>query len=466
MIGSGTRRRHPTRARVSELPYCADTPRLFEALAGMARPVYLDSGGCRGASGRYDIVAADPCLTLTTRGAVTEILAEHGSLRSKRAPLQLLRECLGERCAAVPSVPFPGGAIGYFAYDLGRRFEALPSVARRDLDVADMDVGVYDWAVVVDHAARRSWLVGQGRAERTLDEWDSLLARLGSSPRGASPRAFRAVSPLETDVDRFSYEVAFAKIMGHIRRGDCYQVNYARRFSAAVGGDPWEAYLLLRAVNPAPFSAFLRLPGGSVLSSSPERFLSVRGEVVQARPIKGTRARAAEPSRDRALRLALRNSEKDRAENVMIVDLLRNDLGKSCVPGSVHAARLFEVESFASVHHLVSTVEGRLAADKDALDLLAGSFPGGSVTGAPKVRAMQIIEALEPQRRGVYCGSIGYVGFDGDMDLNIAIRTLVHSRDRIYAWAGGGIVADSNVESEYQETVDKAAKLLAVITDP
>jgi para-aminobenzoate synthetase component 1 len=242
-------------------------------------------------------------------------------------------------------------------------------------------------------------------------------------------------------------------------------VNLTQRFRARAEGDAWQAYLRLREINPAPFSAFLDFPDGKVLSSSPERFLYVEGDRVQTKPIKGTRPRAANGAQDRALADELRASAKDRAENVMIVDLLRNDLGKNCVPGSIRASKLFDVESFASVHHLVSTVEGRLAPAKHALDLLAGAFPGGSITGAPKVRAMQVIEELEPHRRSVYCGCIGYVGFDGNMDLNIAIRTLVHHGEYIYAWAGGGVVADSEVEAEYQESLDKAAALLEVLNE-
>jgi para-aminobenzoate synthetase component I len=265
--------------------------------------------------------------------------------------------------------------------------------------------------------------------------------------------------------DRDGYTTAFRRVQEHIRRGDCYQINLTQRFRARAEGDGWQAYLRLREINPAPFSAFLDFPGGRVLCSSPERFLRVRGDHVETKPIKGTRARAVDRTRDRALAEALRTSAKDRAENVMIVDLLRNDLGKSCVPGSISVSKLFEVESFASVHHLVSTVQGRLAPGKHALDLLAGCFPGGSITGAPKVRAMQIIEQLEPHRRSVYCGAIGYVGFDGDMDLNIAIRTLVQHGEYIYTWAGGGVVADSEVDAEYQESLDKAAAMLEVLNE-
>jgi para-aminobenzoate synthetase component 1 len=253
-------------------------------------------------------------------------------------------------------------------------------------------------------------------------------------------------------------------VQEHIRIGDCYQVNLAQRFQAQVRGESFMAYRRLREISPAPFSCYLSTPDGDILSSSPERFLSVRNGRVEARPIKGTRPRSADPLRDRALRDELSASFKDRAENVMIVDLLRNDLGKTCVPGSVEVSGLFDIESFAHLHHMVSTVTGKLAHDRDALDLVRGAFPGGSITGAPKLRAMAIIDALELQRRSVYCGSLGYLSFSGQMDLNIAIRTLLRTGDEIYAWAGGGIVADSVCESEYQESLDKASGLLAVLT--
>jgi len=291
-----------------------------------------------------------------------------------------------------------------------------------------------------------------------------LLERLAArSAAAAAP--FRVLARAHSTVSRDEYAGAFRRVQEHIRVGDCYQVNLTQRFEARADGDPWAAYLRLREINPAPFAAYLDFPDGRVLCSSPELFLRVAGDRVETKPIKGTRPRDTDRARDRALAEALRTSAKDRAENVMIVDLLRNDLGKTCLPGSVRATKLFDVESFASVHQLVSTVEGRLAPGKDALNLLEGCFPGGSITGAPKVRAMQIIEELEPQRRGVYCGAIGYVGYDGDLSLNIAIRTLVQHGDSIYAWAGGGVVADSDVDAEYQESLDKAAALLAVLNE-
>ena len=236
-----------------------------------------------------------------------------------------------------------------------------------------------------------------------------------------------------------------------------------RRFSARAGGDAWTAYRELRKLNPAPMAAYLQLPFVQILSSSPEGFLQVRDKYVTTKPIKGTRPRCSDPVLDQRELNNLRNATKDQAENVMIVDLLRNDLGKVCETGSVNVPALFEIESFAMVHHLVSTVAGKLREDRDNIDLLKGCFPGGSITGAPKLRAMEIIEELEPHRRGVYCGAIGYIGADRGMDLNIAIRTLIYSEGRIRFWVGGGIVADSVMEEEFQETLDKAKAMLLML---
>jgi para-aminobenzoate synthetase component 1 len=451
--------------RVTELPHWQDFVPRVRTLANLPWLAWLDSAAPGiGASGRYDILVADPFVTLRTRGGTTQIEHRGAAVAtSARPPLELLRELLGDVEAPAAGLPFAGGAVGYFGYDFGRRFERIPSVAIADIDMPDLAVGVYDWAVVVDREARRTWLAGYGRDARTFANWSELEARLAGPPV-ADPPAFRVLAPPRANLPRAAYAEAFRRVQEHIRRGDCYQVNLTQRFDAPVDGDAWHAYLRLRAINPAPFAAYLDLPYGKIACSSPERFLQLRGDHVETKPIKGTRPRSGDPARDRALASELRLSMKDRAENVMIVDLLRNDLGKCCVPGSVRATKLFDVESFASVHQLVSTVEGQLAPGKHALDLLGACFPGGSITGAPKVAAMQIIEQVEPQRRSVYCGAIGYVGFDGNMDTNIAIRTLVQRGDRVFTWAGGGIVADSNIDAEYQESFDKAAAMLAVLS--
>ncbi len=447
---------------LTELPYCPNSAALFEAIADFPWAVFLDSGQHHLAQSRYDILAAQPHVRLVTRGNLTEIHAD-GIELSREDPFTLVKRHLDIDRAAGNDLPFCGGAIGYFGYDLARRLEHLPALAEDAEKIPEMAIGIYDWVVVVDHLERRSCLVGQGRDPDTDVRWDDLVARFRAPPPEKSRMPFRITSPVVSNMTREGYARAFRRIHDYIKNGDCYQVNLAQRFAASADGDPWLVYQRLRVINPAPFSAYLSTPYAQILSASPERFLKVEGGRVETKPIKGTRPRAGHARLDAELAEALRASGKDRAENVMIVDLLRNDLSKNCALGSVKVPRLFDVESFATVHHLVSTVTGELRAGRDAVDLLRGCFPGGSITGAPKLRAMQIIEELEPHRRGVYCGAIGYIGFDGNMDLNIAIRTLVYSHGTIRCWAGGGIVTDSQLEDEYQETFDKAAAMLKLL---
>src|SRR5680860_87866 len=446
-------------ARVTELPYFPHSDRLFECVADLPWAVFLDSGHPHTRQGRYDIISANPITTVCTRGAMSEVRGAHGSRLLPDDPFEILRECLGPHAAASAGLPFCGGAIGYFGYDLGRRLERLPSLALDAEQLPEMAIGIYDWALVVDHHAGRSWLLGQGRDDDTFRHWDRLVAQFRAPRPGLQREPFQAAGVLKSNMDEVFYTAAFKRIKQYIHAGDCYQVNLAQRFAAPTHGDPWLAFRRLRRINPAPYSAYLNTPCAQILSASPEQFLAVREGCVQTRPIKGTRARSLDNARDRAAAEELQNSAKDRAENLMIVDLLRNDIGKNCAWGSVAVPSLFSLESFATVHHLVSTVTGKLAPARDALHLLRGCFPGGSVTGAPKLRAMEIIEELEPHRRGVYCGAIGYIGFDGAMDSNIAIRTLINSHGVTRFWAGGGIVADSDLAAEYQETFDKAAAM-------
>ena len=447
---------------LTELPYRPDSAALFEAVADRPWAVFLDSGLHYPGQARYDIIAAEPHVRLVTRGGLTEVHGETSEL-SRADPFELLRDQLEIDPSCRGELPFSGGAIGYFGYDLARRLERLPARARDSERIPDMAVGIYDWAVVVDHSEQRAWLVGQGRDPDTDRKWDGLVQLFTAASPERQRAPFRVTSPVTSNFTPKGYGHAFDHILDYIRAGDCYQVNLAQRFTAHASGDPWLAYQRLRLINPAPYSAYLNTPYAQILSASPERFLRLVNGQVETKPIKGTRPRAGHAKLDAERIAELVASEKDRAENLMIVDLLRNDLSKNCAIGSVKVPRLFEVESFATVHHLVSTVTGRLAEGRDAIDLLRGAFPGGSITGAPKTRAMQIIEELEPHRRGVYCGAVGYIGYDGDMDTNIAIRTLVHSRGIVRFWAGGGIVADSQRDAEYQETFDKAAALLNLL---
>jgi len=444
----------------SLLPYQTDASAYFSAIRDLPWAAWLDSGGGR----RYDVLVAQPVATLTTENGNTSVCAGDLNEYTDEDPLHLIRKQLGVIEAPLPDIPFAGGALGYWGYDLARNFHHLPATARNEEHLPEMAVGIYDWAVVIDHQQHQAQLVSRQRHAQTAIVLPQILRRLqGAATTIQAENDFLVQGSIKTNLDLEHYRRAFEVIQKFLHEGDCYQVNLAQRFAAKATGDAFAAYLELRRLSPAPYAAFLDWPQLQVLCASPELFLEVRQGRVETRPIKGTRARSLDSAEDQRRAQALRRHTKDRAENLMIVDLLRNDLSKNSATGSVRTPKLFEVESFSNVHHLVSTVEGRLRQGSHALDLLRDCFPGGSITGAPKQRAMEIIEQLEPHRRGIYCGAIGYVGDDGAMETNIAIRTLVYSHHEIRCWAGGGIVADSQCEAEYQETWDKASAMLEVM---
>ncbi len=446
-----------------ELPYYRDTSLLFSNVADEPWSIFLDSGYPYKDNGRYDIFSCRPYKTFLTYGDVTKIQFDDEKVESSDDPFSLVKNEFNQHYLNHTALPFTGGALGYFSYDLGRRIEKLPEIAKHDVLMPDMAIGLYDWAVIVDHQLRQSWLVSQNTQTMSEQEWDELV-NLFQEPKNKIFKPFKSTSNINSNFTESTYADAFKKIKQYIIEGDCYQVNLAQRFEVSCEGHAWSAYQLLRELNPAPFASYMNLEDCKILSSSPERFLKVKNDLVETKPIKGTRRRSVFAYEDTALAQELLESEKDRAENVMIVDLLRNDLGKTCEVGSISVPKLYNLESYATVHHLVSTVVGRLDKNTHSIDLLRGCFPGGSITGAPKLRSMEIIEELEPNRRNVYCGSIGYIGFDGNMDTNIAIRTIVHHNDKLYCWAGGGIVHDSTVKSEYQESFDKADAMLKVFS--
>jgi para-aminobenzoate synthetase component 1 len=391
---------------------------------------------------------------------------------------------------AVPGLPaFQGGAAGYLAYDLCHHLERLPSPRFDDLDLPDLCLGLYDWTIAWDHVLGRTWLFSTGlplrdprqRAARAEARARMVRERLAAvAPRAAAPARDRwalssvpATAPQTHPVDgmpgvsstfsRAAYLRAVERTREYVLAGDIFQANLSQRLEAAVDEDPFALYTRLRHRNPAPFAAYFDFGPAVIVSASPERFLRLSGECVETRPIKGTSPRGWSPRHDSAIGLALFESEKDRAENVMIVDLLRNDLSKVCRDHTVEVPELCQIERYATVHHLVSTVVGRLRSGLGAIDLLRATWPGGSITGAPKVRAMEIIAELEPTRRNVYTGSVGYFSFGGAVDTNIAIRTFIVKRGRAYFQAGGGIVADSDPEREYEETLDKARGMVTAL---
>lgn len=437
------------------LPYQADPTGYFAAVRQAPGAVLLDSARPAAQRGRFDLLSAWPVRSFSPAGD------EAGP-----AFLQRLREGLASLGpASLPDgceLPFAGGLIGFLAYDFGRRLEHLPAGPQAEFTLPDAQVGLYDWALASDHLQQRSWLVFHPTL--AMAERARLIALFTeSSPR--APSRFRMAEPFANEVGQGDYKQAFARVQGYIRAGDSYQINLTRRFAGRCEGDPWAAYLALRQACPTPYSGFMQVNAGTaILSHSPERFIRVQGRAVDTRPIKGTRPRRATPAQDAAEAAALLASEKDRAENVMIVDLLRNDLGRSCAVGTVRVPELFALESYPNVHHLVSSVVGTLAPGKDALDLIAGSFPGGSVTGAPKIRSMQIIDELERHRRAIYCGSLLYLDVRGNLDSSIAIRTLLVEHGRIACWGGGAVVMDSNAEDEYQESLIKVKVLMDTLT--
>lgn len=439
----------------------------FAPLSGQPWAMILRSAAQDHPDNRYDILVADPLATLETHGDITRIRYANGDETSSTAdPFTLIEQLQAEllpACKPITDVPFLGGALGYFAYDLGRRVEQLPSQATQDIAAADMAVGIYDWALIADHHTRQLYLISPAGSHRKA--W--LTAQQQRLHRDQPPQAdFALTSPWTANMRKADYDDKFARVQAYLRSGDCYQINLAQRFSAGYQGDEWQAYLRLDRTNGAPFSGFIRTGEHAILSVSPERFLQHHQGRVETKPIKGTRPRGETPEQDRANAHALQTAEKDRSENLMIVDLLRNDIGRVASPGSVKVPKLFDIESFPAVHHLVSTVTGELDTRYSALDLLRASFPGGSITGAPKIRAMEIIEELEPHRRSVYCGSLGYLSRCGRMDTSITIRTLISQDNTLYAWAGGGLVADSEADSEYQETLDKLSKILPILKEP
>ncbi|MEJ7872739.1 MAG: aminodeoxychorismate synthase component I, partial [Rubrobacteraceae bacterium] len=439
------------------MPACEAVLRLLD----LPRPVFLDNSLGDGRAVRYSYLTADPFLVIRSRGRRVEVTDPDGQTVLEDDPFETLRYLLsGYHVEPLPHLPpFVGGAVGYFGYDLGRLLERLPEINSPDESLPEMDIGLYDWALATDHLTGENWLMATGlpigdqaSARRRIA---AVRERLTGPPVEQKKSGSRSVLGLRSNFSRDEYIEVVRQVKEYIAAGDVYQVNLSHRLEGERSGSVWPLYERLRAASPAPHGAYLDLGDVAILSASPERFLQLNGDEVQTRPIKGTRPRSRISEEDKALGEELLSSEKDRAENLMIVDLLRNDLGKVCRIGSVRVPELFGLEGYASVWHLVSTIRGELRPELDAVDLLKACFPGGSITGAPKIRAMEIIEELEPVRRGIYCGAIGYISFTGAMDTSIAIRTLVLKDDRVHLQVGGGIVADSDPEAEYEETLSK-----------
>ena len=460
--------------RIEELSPAPDVLQTLSAFSAWPGVILFDSALRREDFGRYSFLAADPWARVDCSDAA------YGS-----DPFGVLRDRLlpQEPMAGLP--PFQGGAAGLLGFGLGRAFERLPGPRIDEFALPALAVGLYDWVIAWDHQQSRAWLISQGfpesdpaaRQRRATERAGQVRAALSTRDRAQPWKDVRAELELApqfalpghpgvtSNFSRPAYLEAVARAIEYIRAGDIFQVNLSQRLLTPQREGALDLYARLRQKNAATFAGYFAWDDWVIASASPERFVRVQGREVETRPIKGTRRRSAAPEADAFTRDELRESEKDQAENVMIVDLLRNDLSRVCRPGSIRVPQLCRVETYAMVQHLVSVVQGTLRDDQTAWDLLRASFPGGSVTGAPKVRSMEIIAELEPTERGAYCGSLFYLGHDGAMDSNILIRTFTLRHGWIQFPVGGGIVAQSAPVAEYEETLHKAAGMLAALGD-
>lgn len=446
---------------------------VFSLFAQDPGAILFDSANINDDKSQFSFIALDPFLTLSSKNGRTQL----GTLSVFENPFLVLKKYLHEFPLQInPDLPpFQGGIAGYFAYDLCHHLEKLPKHKIDDLNFADMYLGFYDLVIAFDHQNKLAWIFSSGypeknnnaRKNRAENRCQTLYKRIIQRQHSKHPsdQKLPANCKISSNFTCENYQTMVQRVIDYIHAGDIFQANVSQRFSSLVSQEfsSFTLYNNLRKINPASFSAYLNFNDTVLISASPERFLKLSNGMIETCPIKGTRPRGNTPEKDQDLKNELSHSTKDQAENIMIVDLMRNDLSRVCCDHSVEVIQLCKLQSYATVHHLVSTIRGTLKPDVDAVDVLCATFPGGSITGAPKIRAMEIIAELEPTSRGPYCGSIGYIGFDGSMDLSITIRTYAIKNNYITFQTGGGIVADSKPEEEYQEMLTKASALIRAL---
>ncbi len=462
---------------IEEISLSLSPEEVFDCIHMEPFSFFLDSGTDKNKLGKYSFMGYSPFLTLKSKGEQIKIVNNEKIYHETGSPFRILNEIIKNfKLNTLPShPPFVGGGVGYLAYDLCHFIEKLPRTAVDDLNLPDCYFCFYDTILSFDHQKKR-WYISRCNMGNMDDQptTDSIIERItndknkafqGEKDTGLTPSSLprhkESTPSLVSNFTKEDYLKAIKKAKEYIFAGDIYQVNLSQRFHIKPEVTPYQLYKKLRRINPAPFACYLNFQDLTIVSSSPERFLMLKGSEVQTRPIKGTRPRGKDRGEDIKLSRELMASEKDRAELNMIVDLERNDLGRVCDYGTIRVTEHATLETYPTVFHLVSTVEGKMLTGNNCIDLLKASFPGGSITGAPKVRSMEIIDELEPTIRNVYTGSIGYLGFNGRIDMNIAIRTIIIKNDDAYFQVGGGIVADSCPEDEYKETLDKAKALIA-----
>ncbi len=447
--------------KLHQLDFSIPAQQVFEIIKNEDWSVFLNSNNKKYPDQRFDILSASPKQKIVFSNECTYLINEDQQpKRTDLCPFELLREVMSKYKSNTDSdIPFSGGAIGYISYDYGNHVHNIQN--KNDyLNYPLFAFGIYDWAVIYDYTQEKSFLLYHEKntiTENIINNYKK------SSESKLIP--FQLTSRCESNMNYDLYEMKLLKILEYIKAGDCYQVNLSQMFSLSYEGDEFNLYKNLNKSFASPYSAYINYPFGKILSFSPERFLSIKNNIVETKPIKGTRPRSDDPTINQKNIDDLKSSQKDKAENLMIVDLLRNDLGMNCKKGSVRVDKLFEIETFANVHHLVSTISAEIDSESNIYNLIRDAFPGGSITGAPKLRAMQIIQELEPNNRCIYCGSIGYISFDEKTDLNISIRSMLSKDNNLYFWGGGGIVSDSDIRSEYNETISKVKPLLDIFSD-
>ncbi len=438
---------------------------------------FLDSGMDPKKLGRFSFIGIEPFLLFKSKGSDIFVDCQGWKKHFRGNPFYILKDLLARYKSDFRSRDFPfwGGAVGWFSYDLKGHLEELPDISVCDLDIPDCALGFYDCVLIFDNLDKKTYISSSGFPELGRKRLLRAKARLENLKESLSlPLHLRDVEwstsgtwnrykGLGSTFTKSQYIDTVLRAQEYIKKGDIYQVNLSQRFQKELTMHPFGLYSILRRINPAPFAAYLNFGNVKVLSASPERFIKVIDRNIQTRPIKGTRPRGKNIAEDSLLKKQLTRSVKDRAENLMIIDLERNDLGRICEYGSIRVSEFMICEVYPTVFHLTSTIEGRLRKNKDAMDVLVNCFPGGSITGAPKIRSMEIIEELEPVKRAIYTGSIGYIGFNQDMDTSIVIRTFIIKDGKAYFNVGGGIVYDSDPEKEYEETLDKAKALVEAI---
>lgn len=435
--------------------------RIFDLFAEEEMAVFLDSS-LQNALGRYSVIGLFPYLTLVKGETFTV-----NGVECEQSFEEYVKEYLNSHREENPTtLPIVSGAVGYFSYDYGREKEGVRSRHRKKVEIPDCILCFYDLFIVEDHSAHTLYLIGNGNLKDSRRMTEELLLRIRGITEADREEENRRESrriTVEANFEKKEYLTAVEDTIRHIVEGDIYIMNMTQQLSVSGESGPYQVFRRLRRENPSPFGGYFQYGDFQIICASPERFLQMQNGHVMTRPIKGTRKRGATPEEDEALKKELADSEKDKSELLMIVDLERNDLNRVCVPGSVKVTELFQVETYATVFHLVANVEGDLEEGKNVMDLIEAAFPGGSITGAPKLRAMEIIDGLEHDRRNLYTGSIGYLTLSGDCDLNIVIRTALH-KDGVYQiGVGGGITCESELEFEYEETLQKAKALLEAI---